>query len=209
MVLRNRWDLSLQILIEPCRGDHCVKSNVVNNLCKDMVYTFVLQCNLINPKFKARSLTQKSFLYCVKAKIKIPPRRLYAASGGACFLMQHLHRRGDVTLAISLYGYRFNEIATPSARDDNVRDKPQFTVQILDSADCFATAHVRFAKCGMFTPLNKSCRDRRRDIGFAKSDCPCPLGLCRISLCNKDFYVFGYADSRGRLSLQSINYAHR
>ena len=99
MVLRNRWDLSLQILIEPCRGDHCVKSNIVNNLCKDMVYTFVLQCNLINPKFKARSLTQKSFLYCVKAKIKIPPRRLYAASGGAGFLMQHLHRRGDVTLA--------------------------------------------------------------------------------------------------------------
>ena len=44
----------------------------------------------------------------------------------------HCEERSDA--AISLYGYRFNEIATPSARDDNVRDKPQFTVQILDLA---------------------------------------------------------------------------
>ena len=84
MILRNRWDLSLKILIEPFRGDHCVKSNIVNNLCKDMVYTFVLQCDLINPKFKARSLTQKSFLYCVKAKSKIPPEAAYSRLGGAC-----------------------------------------------------------------------------------------------------------------------------
>ena len=25
------------------RGDHCVKSNIVNSLCKDMVYTFRLR----------------------------------------------------------------------------------------------------------------------------------------------------------------------
>ena len=42
-----------------------------------------------------------------------------------CVLLTcHCEERSDA--AISLYGYRFNEIATPSARDDNARDKPQF-----------------------------------------------------------------------------------
>ena len=39
----------------------------------------------------------------------------------------HCEERSDA--AISLYRYLLNEIATPSARDDNVIDKPQFSKQ--------------------------------------------------------------------------------
>lgn len=40
LVKRFCFILSSLILNMKCRGDQCVKSNIVNNLCKDMVYTF-------------------------------------------------------------------------------------------------------------------------------------------------------------------------
>ena len=51
--------------------------------------------------------------------------------------------------------------------------KPKFNVQILDLADCFATAHIRYAKCGLFEIKNNP-------VGTGVLDGPCPLGLCSL-----------------------------
>ena len=54
----------------------------------------------------------------------------------------HCEERSDA--AISLYRYLLNEIATPSARDDNVRDKPQFADLYRLQMTVCSCPHPRF-----------------------------------------------------------------
>ena len=42
-MLQDCFQILIYRSVNRCRGDHRVKSNIVNNLCKDIVYTFELQ----------------------------------------------------------------------------------------------------------------------------------------------------------------------